>query len=83
MNAIIDGRSLDEKRGEMEKLVTIDRRRFHRLANYDSWAAYIAEMKREDKYTDILFVYGFSASYNVLVRIISDIYDESLDLQTR
>ena len=34
-------------------------------------------MKRPDKKADTLFVYGFSAFYNVSVRIIRDIYDES------
>ena len=33
-------------------------------------------MKKLNNYADTLFVFGFSALYNVSVRIVSDSYDE-------
>ena len=76
LHVIMDGRTLDEVRERLSIPVTMGRRRINRLEQYDSWAKYITYMKHPDNYADVLFVFGFSAFYNVVVRIVSDSYDE-------
>ena len=73
---IMDGRTLDEVRGGMSDPATLGRRRTNRLEQYDSWIKYITYMKKPDNYAGTLFMFGFSALYNVSVRIVSDSYDE-------
>ena len=64
-NVIVDGRTLNEVRADIVDPVPVGRRLPNRLAYYDSWSAYFAEMNSPDKCADILFMYGFSTFYNV------------------
>ena len=63
-------------RGGISDPATLGRRRHNRLEQYNSWTKYITYMKKPDNYADTLFVFGFSALYNVSVRIVSDSFDE-------
>ena len=57
----MNGRILDEVRGEMEDPPSLGRRRSNRLDQYDSWSKYLAYTKQPEKYTDTVFVIGFSS----------------------